>query len=85
MDRATGLEMESSAEPQLLVEWYAEHYKEFGCTLEFVSDRSQEGAQFVRGFGAVGAILRYKVDFATLETVDDNDSDEFYDSDDSDM
>lgn len=29
--------------------------------------------------------MRYKVDFATLETVDDNESDEFYDTDDSDI
>lgn len=61
-----------------LVEWLAENYREYGTTLEFVTDRSQEGAQFVRGFGGIGAILRYKVNFEQL--VDESD-DEFYDSD----
>lgn len=45
------------------VEWIAEHYKEFGAKLEFVTDCSQEAHQFVRGFGGIGAILRWKVDF----------------------
>lgn len=26
----------------------------FGATLEIVTDKSQEGAQFVRGFGGIG-------------------------------
>lgn len=37
-----------------LLEWFANHYKEFGATLEIITDRSQEGAQFVRGFGGIG-------------------------------
>jgi peptide chain release factor subunit 1 len=37
-----------------LLEWFANHYKEFGTILEIVTDRSQEGAQFVRGFGGIG-------------------------------
>lgn len=45
-----------------LLEWFAENYQNFGARLEFVTDRSQEGAQFVRGFGGLGGILRYKVD-----------------------
>jgi hypothetical protein len=42
-----------------------------------VSDRSSEGNQFVKGFGGIGAILRYKVNFEQLVDVDDED--EFYD------
>ena len=38
----TGLETVSKVD---LVEWLAEHFKEFGCNLEFITDRSQEGAQ----------------------------------------
>ena len=49
------------------VEWMAEHFKEFGARLEFVTDRSSEGAQFVRGFGGVGGILRWKVDFVVID------------------
>ena len=44
----TDLETESRTE---LVEWMAENFKQFGCTLDFVTDNSQEGSQFVRGFG----------------------------------
>ncbi|EJD46105.1 peptide chain release factor eRF/aRF subunit 1 [Auricularia subglabra TFB-10046 SS5] len=80
MDKSTGLEMEQSQEPQSLLEWFAEKYKEFGANLEFVTNRSQEGAQFVRGFGGIGGLLRYKVDFAQHATVDD-DEDEFFSED----
>ncbi|KAL3502156.1 hypothetical protein ACH5RR_036605 [Cinchona calisaya] len=34
-----------------LLEWFANEYKRFGCTLEFVTNKSQEGSQFCRGFG----------------------------------
>ncbi|GMM36985.1 translation termination factor eRF1 [Saccharomycopsis crataegensis] len=80
MDKKTDTEMEVVDE-QPLIEWLAENYKNFGATLEFVSDRSSEGAQFVRGFGGVGALLRYKVNFEHLGD-DDDDDDEYYDSDD---
>ncbi|KHN71828.1 Eukaryotic peptide chain release factor subunit 1, partial [Toxocara canis] len=46
-----------------LLEWLANNYKSFGAALEIVTDRSQEGAQFVRGFGGIGGLLRYRVDF----------------------
>lgn len=61
VDKQTGMEMEQAAEPQGLVEWLAENYKQFGADLEFVTNKSQEGSQFVRGFGGIGGILRYKV------------------------
>ena len=76
MDKETGQEMEVSEQMPFL-EWLAEHYREFGATLEFVSDRSSEGNQFVKGFGGIGAILRYKVNFEQLADFDDED--EFYD------
>eukprot|EP00961_Rhodomonas_salina_P090341 1215710-Rhodomonas_salina.2 len=50
-----------------LVEWFSTNYTKFGCKLEFVSNRSQEGSQFCKGFGGVGGFLRYRCDF--LETV----------------
>lgn len=80
LDKSTGLEMEQSQEPHSLLEWFAEKYKDFGATLEFVTNRSQEGAQFVKGFGGIGGLLRYKVDVANLASVDD-DEDEFYGDD----
>ncbi len=39
-----------------------DHYKDYGANLEIVSDRSQEGFQFVEGFGGIGGFLRYKVE-----------------------
>ncbi|CAD6585312.1 MAG: Polypeptide release factor (eRF1) in translation termination [Tremellales sp. Tagirdzhanova-0007] len=80
MDKATGLEMEIAAEAQPLLEWFAEKYKDFGATLEFVTNKSQEGSQFVKGFGGIGGVMRYKVDFTDLGDLDDGD-DEFYGSD----
>lgn len=62
-------------EEKPFVEWLAENYTDFGATLEFVTDRSAEGAQFVRGFGGVGGLLRYKLNFDQL--VDESDE-EFY-------
>ena len=81
IDKSTGLEMEKVCDPQSLLEWFAEKYKEFGANLEFVTNRSQEGAQFVKGFGGIGGLLRYKVDFTNLQSVDDDD-DEFMSDDD---
>ncbi|KAI9569025.1 peptide chain release factor eRF1/aRF1 [Boletus coccyginus] len=77
LDKSTGMEMEQAAEPQSLLEWFAEKYKDFGTNLEFVTNRSQEGAQFVKGFGGIGGLLRYKVDMTNLASLDD-DEDEFY-------
>jgi peptide chain release factor subunit 1 len=76
MDKETGAEMEV-IDSNSFLEWLAEAYKDFGATLEFVSDRSGEGNQFVKGFGGIGAILRYKVNFEQL--ADYSDDDEFYD------
>ena len=76
MDKETGQEMEVIDQGAFL-EWLAEKYKDFGAALEFVSDRSSEGNQFVKGFGGIGAMLRYKVNFEQL--ADFEDEDEFYD------
>jgi peptide chain release factor subunit 1 len=50
-----------------LTEWFTENYTRYGAQLEFVSDRSQEGSQFVKGFGGVGALLRFQLDVSTLD------------------
>jgi len=68
---AEGAELET-IDKMPLVEWFANNYKNFGATLEFVTDRSQEGSQFVKGFGGIGGILRYKVDFMEHEFDDDD-------------
>jgi peptide chain release factor subunit 1 len=50
-----------------MLEWLAENYKRFGCVMEFVTDRSQEGSQFCKGFGGIGGLLRYAVDVTEFE------------------
>lgn len=55
-----------------LVEWFANNYKQFGTDLQFVTNRSQEGSQFSKGFGGIGGLLRWQVDFAALQTGDDD-------------
>lgn len=89
-DNETGVELEV-VEKESLVEWMANNYKNFGCNLEFVTDRSGEGTQFVKGFGGIGGILRWKVDFvemsnfeeaAALDNEDDDDDDNKSEEDD---
>jgi peptide chain release factor subunit 1 len=52
-DKESGVELEL-VESQQLLEWLANNYKSFGASLEIITDKSQEGSQFVRGFGGIG-------------------------------
>ncbi|TRY70230.1 hypothetical protein TCAL_10700 [Tigriopus californicus] len=74
-DKDTGVELELEENIPFL-EWLANNYKNFGATLEIITDRSQEGSQFVRGFGGIGGMLRYKVDLQALQ-LDEFDEEEF--------
>lgn len=80
VDAETGVDLETTDSIALL-EWLANNYKIFGCVLEIVTDRSQEGSQFCRGFGGIGGLLRYRVDFAAQEfdagDFDDADLDDY--------
>jgi peptide chain release factor subunit 1 len=53
VEKETGVELEL-LESMPLLEWLANNYKQFGATLEIITDRSQEGSQFVKGFGGIG-------------------------------
>jgi len=59
-----------------LLEWFANNYKRFGATLEFITNKSQEGAQFCKGFGGIGGLLRYRVDFQAGEVIEDTGDDD---------
>jgi len=81
IDKSSGVELETvKTEP--FIDWLVDtkadtdqpNYKQYGTTLEIVTDRSQEGSQFVKGFGGIGGLLRYQVDFAAQE-VDFSDDD----------
>nr|GEU44195.1 eukaryotic peptide chain release factor subunit 1-3 [Tanacetum cinerariifolium] len=52
-DSVTNAELEV-LEKMLLLEWFALEYRKFGCTFEFVTNKSQEGSQFFRRFGGIG-------------------------------
>lgn len=93
-DKDTGVELEV-VDKEPLVEWLANNYSSFGASLEFVTDRSQEGSQFVKGFGGIGGLLRWSVDFTTLSLIeegalgpqsdDDSDEDDYEDDIDGDF
>lgn len=61
-----------------LLEWLIENHAKFGAKMEIISDATSEGTQFVKGFGGIGALLRYTVNFDTYDDVED-DGEEFDD------
>ncbi|GIL75457.1 hypothetical protein Vretimale_8086 [Volvox reticuliferus] len=80
-DKEAGCDLEVQDKMPLL-EWLANNYKKFGCTLEFVTNKSQEGSQFCRGFGGIGGILRYQVNLAELDVDEDDGNDALWSDDD---
>lgn len=54
---------------QPFVEWAVQKYHTDKITLHIVSDRTNEGSQFCRGFGGIGGFLRYAVQ--TYDETDD--------------
>jgi len=75
-DKESGIELDVESEPFL--EWIVDNHKSVGATLQFVSDRSHEGHQFCKGFGGLGGLLRYHVEFevyddASVAIVDSDD------------
>ncbi|KAG6445562.1 eukaryotic peptide chain release factor subunit 1 [Manduca sexta] len=79
-DKDNGQEMEL-VESQPLLDWLANNYKSCGAKLEIITDKSQEGFQFVRGFGGIGGVLRYTVDFQSMQ-MEEEEIDGQYDLDD---
>ncbi|XP_020580553.1 eukaryotic peptide chain release factor subunit 1-3-like [Phalaenopsis equestris] len=80
-DQTNFRDTDSSAELEVqeklsLLEWLANEYKRFGCSLEFVTNKSQEGSQFCRGFGGIGGILRYQLDMRSFDEVSDEEFNE---------
>ena len=60
-DPETGVDLEVvSSEP--LADWICLHYKEYGISIEFITDKSPDGFQFCKGFGGIGGFLRYRMD-----------------------
>lgn len=80
INKDTGLELEVEEQTSLL-DWFANNYKNFGTNLQIITDKSQEGSQFVKGFGGIGGLLRYRLDLQSHEDVNDY-PDVNYDDDD---
>ena len=61
-------------EEKTLVEWFIENHTNYGCSLALVSDKSEPGNQFCKGFGGVGGILRYPVVLDNEVSSEDDDT-----------
>jgi len=51
----------------LLLEWLTLNTRHHGARLEIVSRSTAEGESFAVGFGGLGAVLRYPMDFSVLD------------------
>ncbi|KAL2896816.1 Eukaryotic peptide chain release factor subunit 1-3 [Bienertia sinuspersici] len=60
-----------------LLEWFINEYRKFGCSLELVTNKSQQGSQFCRGFGGIGGILRYHLDLHSFDEYSDEEDGDF--------
>lgn len=60
-DQETGVDLEVISSEQL-ADWICLNYKSYGIQIEFITDKSPDGFQFVKGFGGVGGFLRYKME-----------------------
>ena len=60
-DPETGVDLEVVACEQL-ADWLCLNYKNYGIQIEFITDKSPDGFQFVRGFGGMGGFLRYRIE-----------------------
>ncbi|PHU05441.1 Eukaryotic peptide chain release factor subunit 1-3 [Capsicum chinense] len=51
---------------------FVNEYRIFGCNLEFITTKSQEGSQFSRGLDGIGGILRYQLDVRAFDNLSDD-------------
>lgn len=60
-DADTGVDLDV-VNSENLADWLLLNYKKYGINIEFITDKSSDGYQFVKGFGGIGGFLRYKID-----------------------
>lgn len=64
-DAESGIDLEiTSQEP--LGDWLCVNYQHYGAKIELITDKTQEGFQFVKGFGGIGGTLRWKVELDAI-------------------
>lgn len=61
---------------ELLIDWFVENESKLGTKLELVTDSTSEGTNYCQGFGGIGGILRWKVNFDTIDEVLDRDKED---------
>jgi len=76
-DKRTGVTLDIVSKKNLL-EWITENYKTKQAKLSIVTDRSQQGSQFVKGFGGIGGILRYQISLEEDSFDEMDDKDDFW-------
>ncbi|KAI3833924.1 hypothetical protein MKW92_007894 [Papaver armeniacum] len=59
---------------QSLIEWLATEYIQFGCDIEYVTEKSQQGSQFCGGYGGIGGVLRYQLDMRIFDDFSDEEN-----------
>lgn len=64
-----------------LTEWFLEEYKKYVKNLEIITDKSSEGNQFVKGFGGIGGVLKYRMD-PNYDDYSDNDGNKSFNDED---
>jgi peptide chain release factor subunit 1 len=79
-DADSGIDLEV-IENDSLADWLCVNYQHYGCKIELISDKTQEGFQFVKGFGGIGGMLRYKVDLDEIADNNDNAGGDDFDPD----
>ena len=76
----TGIDLEIiSSEP--LADWMCVNYGNFGAKIELITDKTEQGFQFVKGFGGIGGFLRYKVDVDVMGPEENGFGGEEFDAD----
>ena len=75
-DAVSGTDCDVMSEDPL-TEWLCHNYQNYGARIEFITDKSQEGFQFVKGFGGIGGFLRYKVELEDMHGGGDAGGDDF--------
>jgi len=59
------------------VDWILDHYKEFGAKIQLVSNITELGSQFIKGFGGLGGFLRYDIELPSNGILEESEEDEY--------
>lgn len=80
LDKKTKEKLEIINKMEFL-DWIIEKHKDLNVNIEIISDNSPEGSQFCRGFGGIGCLLRYPIQFNHEEYNDESDNDDLENDD----